>query len=186
MKKSRFKILLAVFGALILFVSAFTIISLAGETYADITLVENSSSYKKSVLKGNEFVIPEPSESDSVGGTVYGWFDKDGNLIRTISTMPYGNTTYPQYSGPHNSGNEATRAVVYSENSPYIFDMRVNTYKDSVNEFKDASYKTSFWDMNYYYNKLYFSRFDEGQRVLHEEGKEVHTETIWLFKIKED
>ena len=108
-------------------------------------------------------------------------FDKDGNLIRTISTMPYGNTTYPQYSGPHNSGNEATRAVVYSENSPYIFDMRVNTYKDSVNEFKDASYKTSFWDMNYYYNKLYFTRFDEGKKVLHAKNSEVHTECIWMF-----
>ncbi len=80
MKRSHFKIILACLVALMLLGSVFTIISFAGGSYAEITLVENSSSYKKSVLKGNEFVIPEPDPDDSVGGIVYGWFDKAGNL----------------------------------------------------------------------------------------------------------
>lgn len=113
-------------------------------------------------------------------------FDLNGNMLGTISTVPYGNTTYNPYEGPHNSGNAATRAIVYSENSPYIFDMRINTFKDSVNEFKNANYKTSFWDMNYYYNKLYFTRFDEGQKILHAKDKEVHTECIWMFRYDTD
>ncbi len=112
--------------------------------------------------------------------------DKDGNLLTTIETVPYGDTTYAPYCGPQNSGNAATRAIVYSENSPYIFDMRINTFKDSVNEFKNAAYKTSFWDMNYYYNKLYFTRFDEGKKVLHAKNSEVHTECIWMFTYNED
>lgn len=111
--------------------------------------------------------------------------DKDGNILQTVSTVPYGDTTYDPYCGPYNGGNEATRAIVYSEDSPYIFDMRVNTFKDSLNEFKDANFKTAFWDMNYYYNKLYFTRFDQDRKVLHEEGKEVHTECIWMFRYDE-
>lgn len=110
-------------------------------------------------------------------------YDKEGSLIKTIETLKVG---AGDYSGPHNQGNEATRAVVYGYTNPeYQFDMRINTFKDTVNEFKDANYKTSFWDMNTSSNKLYFTRFDEGKSVLHNTGKEVHTECIWLFKYVE-
>ncbi len=113
--------------------------------------------------------------------------DKDGALIKTIATRPYGDTSIRDYDGPQNPGNEATRAIVYSTDYPnYQFDMRVNTYKDSLNEFKDANYKTSYWDMNKGANKLYFTRFDEGKKTLHEKGKEVHTECIWLFRYVEE
>ncbi len=111
-------------------------------------------------------------------------YSKDGKILKTIETLKVGAA---DYSGPHNQGNEATRAVVYGYTEPkYQFDMRINTFKDTVNEFKDANYKTSFWDMNTSSNKLYFTRFDEGQSVLHENGKEVHTECLWLFKYNPD
>ena len=80
MKKSHFKILLTVLVAALLLVSVFTIISFAGENYAEVTFVENTFSHKKAVLKGGEIILPEPSESDSVGGVVYGWFDKNGKF----------------------------------------------------------------------------------------------------------
>lgn len=109
--------------------------------------------------------------------------DRNGAVIKTIATRPYGDTSIPNYSGSHNSGNEATRAVVYSPDYPnFEFDIRVNTLEDSMNGFRDAFYKTSYWDMNSGANKLYFSRFDEGQKILHKKGTETHTECIWLFK----
>lgn len=111
-------------------------------------------------------------------------YDINGELIKTIETKKVG---LADYSGPHNSGNKATRALVYGYSEPkYQFDMRINTFKDTVNEFKNAKYRTAFWDMNTNSNKLYFSRFDEGQQVLHKAGKEVHTECIWLFKYNKD
>ncbi len=111
-------------------------------------------------------------------------YDKSGKLLKTIETLKVGAA---DYSGPHNQGNEATRAIVYGFADPrYQFDMRINTFKDTVNEFKNANYKTSFWDMNTSSNKLYFTRFDEDQLILHEAGKEVHTECIWMFKYVED
>jgi len=109
-------------------------------------------------------------------------FDKDGNFIKTIATRPYGDTSIADYAGPANSGNEATRAIIYSKDYPnYQFDIRVNTYKDSLNEFKNASYKTAYWDMDSTTNKLYFTRFDKDKKVLHAKGTEIHTECIWLF-----
>lgn len=117
----------------------------------------------------------------------YGYYcdmiDQNGAVIKTIATRPYGDTSIPNYAGSHNSGNDATRAVVYSPDYPnYQFDIRVNTLEDSLNGFRNAFYKTSYWDMNSGANKLYFSRYDEGQKILHKKGTEVHTECIWLFR----
>lgn len=117
----------------------------------------------------------------------YGYYcdmiDQNGAVIKTIATRPYGDTSIPNYAGSHNSGNEATRAVIYSPDYPnFQFDIRVNTLEDSLNGFRDAFYKTSYWDMNSGANKLYFSRYDEGQKILHKKGTEVHTECIWLFR----
>ncbi len=109
--------------------------------------------------------------------------DTNGDIIQTVATRPYGDTSIADYTGAQNSGNAAVRALVYGTKYPeYRFDIRVNTVKDSLNDFQNASYKTSFWDMNRYNNKLYFSRFDKGKRVLHKKGKELHTECIWLFQ----
>lgn len=80
MKRTHFKILATVLVAIMLLATVFTIISFAGENYAEITFVENSSSYKKAILKGSELELPDPNENDSVGGVIYGWFDKEGNL----------------------------------------------------------------------------------------------------------
>ncbi len=118
---------------------------------------------------------------------IYGCYcdmiDAKGDLIQTIVTRPYGDTGIADYSGAQNSGNAAVRAHIYGKQYPeYRFDIRVNTIKDSLNEFQDANYQTAFWDMNRYNNKLYFSRFDKGKRVLHEKGKEVHTECVWMFR----
>ena len=80
MKKSHFKILLVVLATTLLLASAFTIITFAGDKYSEVTFVENTTSFKQAVLKGEEMTIPEPSKEDSVGGEIYGWFDMEGNL----------------------------------------------------------------------------------------------------------
>ncbi len=111
--------------------------------------------------------------------------DKNGDIIKTITSRPYGDTSIANYAGPHNDGNNATRAVVYSKDYPYYqFDIRVNTYKDSLNEHQNATYKTSYWDMNSTHNKLYFTKYgdSEDMKVLQKAGTEYHTECIWLFR----
>ncbi len=111
--------------------------------------------------------------------------DKNGDIIKTITSRPYGDTSIANYAGPHNDGNNATRAVIYSKDYPnYQFDIRVNTYKDSLNEHKNATYKTSYWDMNSTHNKLYFTKYGDGgsMEVLQKAGTEYHTECIWMFR----
>ena len=110
--------------------------------------------------------------------------DQNGVKIKTITTSEVGKA---DYSGPTNGGNAATRAVVYSKTNPkYQFDMRVTTFKDGLNEFKDANFKTAFWDMNTNHNKLYFTRFDDTKKVLHAKNSTVNTECIWLFRYSAD
>lgn len=79
MKKSHFKTLLVVLAATLLLASTFTIFTFAGDKYSEVTFVENTSSFKQAVLKGEEMTIPEPKE-ESIGGEIYGWFDMEGNL----------------------------------------------------------------------------------------------------------
>ena len=108
--------------------------------------------------------------------------DKNGNVIKTIESRPYGDTSIADYAGPENSGYEAVRVVVYSKDYPnYQFDIRVNTVKDSLNNFENGSYKTAYWDMNRYANKVYFSRYDHSKSVLHEKNTQLHTEAVWMF-----
>ena len=109
--------------------------------------------------------------------------DKNGEKITTVVTSEVGKA---DYSGPMNSGNPATRAIIYGKTNPkYQFDIRVNTFDDSVKNLNNK-FQTAFWDMNTNSNKLYFSRYDTGNKVPHTAGTEVHTETIWLFKYVED
>ncbi len=78
MKKSRFRILMALTVAIVLLVTVFTISSLAESKYAEVTFVQNGSSYKQAVLKGEEITLPTPTAE--LGGNIYGWFDTEGNL----------------------------------------------------------------------------------------------------------
>ena len=109
-------------------------------------------------------------------------YDKDGNFVRTVETAEIGKA---DYSGPMNSGNKATRAILYGKNdSQYQFDIHVNTYEDSL-ESQRNSFLTAFWDMNTNQNKLYFSK-GNNPLVKYEVGKQVHTECVWAFKYDED
>ena len=108
---------------------------------------------------------------------------KDGNLIRTIETLKVGKA---DYSGPMNSGNAATRVRIYGyTDKRYQFDVRVNTYADSLENQKN-SFKTAFWDMNTSSNKLYFSKFDQNVSTKIPAGTEYHTECIWQFVFEKD
>ena len=109
--------------------------------------------------------------------------DKDGNFVRTVVTSEVGKA---DYSGPMNSGNRATRAIIYGKNdSQYQFDVHVNTYEDSL-ESQRNSFLTAFWDMNTTQNKLYFSKCDTNNPVQYPVGKEVHTECVWRFMYDAD
>ncbi len=104
----------------------------------------------------------------------------DGKKLTTIETSRVGKA---DYSGPANSGNAASRVVVYGEGSDrYSFDVRVNTWKDSVNDF-DNDYKTAFWDMNTTSNKIYFSKYFIDKPTDIKKGTEFHTECVWRFCI---
>ncbi len=105
-------------------------------------------------------------------------YDKDGKFVRTVETAEIGKA---DYSGPMNSGNKATRAILYGKNdSQYQFDIHINTYEDSL-ESQRNSFLTAFWDMNTTQNKLYFSKGDNTNLVKYEAGKQVHTECVWQF-----
>ena len=105
-------------------------------------------------------------------------FSKEGELLTTIVTAEVGKS---DYSGPMNSGNKATRALIYGKNnSQYQFDVRVNTYEDSL-ESQRHPFLTAFWDMNTNSNKLYFSKGNNDKLVYYKAGTQVHTEAIWQF-----
>ena len=109
--------------------------------------------------------------------------DKDGNKVKTVETLKVGKA---DYSGPMNSGNAATRALIYGyTDERYSFDVRVNTYADSL-ENQTNKFKTAFWDMNTSSNKLYFSKFDDSKASKIDAGTELHTECIWQFVFTED
>ncbi len=110
-------------------------------------------------------------------------FDKEGNKVSTIETKTVGS---PNYDGPMNSGNAATRAVMYSKTYPqYKFDVQVTTHKDSLENQKN-SFKTAFWDMNTTSNKLYLSKYDTSSSTKVASGSEFHTECIWTFVYEKD
>ena len=110
-------------------------------------------------------------------------YDNDGKLLKTIETLKVGAA---DYSGPSNSGNAASRAVVYGYADPrYQFDVRVTTYEDSLDKC-NGDYKTAFWDMNTTDNKLYFTKFSNSAKKTLKAETEFHTECIWLFKYVED
>lgn len=80
MKKSRFKILMVLTVALVLLITTFTISSLAASKYAEITFVQNGTLTKEAVVVGQEIEIPTPKAE--LGGTIYGWFDGEGNFYQ--------------------------------------------------------------------------------------------------------
>lgn len=109
--------------------------------------------------------------------------DKDGNLLKTIETAEVGKA---DYSGPMNSGNAATRVIIYGKNdSQYQFDVHINTCEDSLESQKN-SFLTAFWDMNTSQNKLYFSKGDGANYSAYPAGSEAHTECVWRFVYDED
>ncbi len=112
-------------------------------------------------------------------------YNNAGELVKAIETSRIGKA---DYSGPHNEGNAATRALVYGFNDPrYQFDIRVTTFEDSCNNHtSDNDYMTSFWDMNTSDNKLYFTKFHQSKKRLITAGTEFHTESIWLFNYVEN
>ncbi|MBQ8896267.1 MAG: discoidin domain-containing protein [Clostridia bacterium] len=110
-------------------------------------------------------------------------YNNDGKLLRTIETLKVGAA---DYSGPSNSNNKASRAVIYGYVDPrYQFDVRVTTFEDSLDQNR-GDYKTAYWDMNTTDNKLYFTKFSNSEKRLLKAGTEFHTECFWLFKFVED
>ncbi len=108
-------------------------------------------------------------------------YNLKGEMINKIVT-PKENSNF---NGNLNGGNTATRALIYGEADPrYQFDVRINTVKDSTNNFV-GDCQTAFWDMNAN-NKLYFARFSNSSKTAFKAGDESHTECIWLFKFVPD
>lgn len=139
--------------------------------------------YVKDVQMGRSYSCMFPlSKKYGLWCTMY---NNAGEVVKNIETSRIGKA---DYSGPHNEGNAATRAVIYGYNDPrYQFDVRVTTFEDSCNSHtSDNDYKTSYWDMNTTDNKLYFTKFNASKKRTITSGTEFHTESIYLFKFVED
>ncbi len=109
-------------------------------------------------------------------------FDAEGKLLSTVYTAEVGKA---DYSGPMNSGNKATRALIYGKtDSRYQFDVHINTPQGSLENQKN-SFLTAFWDMNTTQNKLYFSKGDNTFSQ-YKADSECHTECVWSFKYDEN
>ncbi|MBO5869124.1 MAG: hypothetical protein J6Q89_00090 [Clostridia bacterium] len=109
--------------------------------------------------------------------------DVSGNKVKTITTKKVGS---PNYDGPMNSGNAATRVLIYGDEMPiYKFDVQVTTHTDSLENQKN-SFKTAFWDMNTNSNKLYFSKYDQNNVTKIEVGTKYNTECVWTFIYDKD
>lgn len=109
-------------------------------------------------------------------------YNENGELVNSIQTLKVGAA---DYSGTHNSGNSACRALIYGYVNPsYQIDVRVTTIEDSLDNY-NGDYKAAYWDMNTTDNKLYFTRFSNSVRKNISAGDEYHTECIWLFKYVE-
>ncbi len=79
MKKLRFKILMATIVAVMLLTCVFVINAFAEGSTSRVTFVQNgASTYSKIVAEGDSITLPTPEAR--IGGTVYGWFDRDGNF----------------------------------------------------------------------------------------------------------
>ncbi len=103
----------------------------------------------------------------------------EGKIVKTVHTAEVGKA---DYSGSMNSGNKATRAIIYGKNnSQYQFDVFINTPQASL-EGQKNSFLTAFWDMNTTQNKLYFSKGDNNSYSKYTAGSECHTECVWAFR----
>ena len=79
MKKLRFKILMATIVAVMLLACVFAINAFAEGSTSRVTFVQNgASTYSKIAAEGDSITLPTPEAR--IGGTVYGWFDRDGNF----------------------------------------------------------------------------------------------------------
>lgn len=78
MKKFRFKLMFTVLALLVVLVAVFTITSFGSTKSAVVTFTHGGVSYNKLVEEGDSITLPTPDSK--AGGTVYGWFDKNGNF----------------------------------------------------------------------------------------------------------
>lgn len=81
MKSLRTKLIFTAIALVILLVAVFAISTTAAPSYTTITFVHGDEVYERTFQSGTSFTLPNSSEvSSKVDGTVYGWFDKEGNF----------------------------------------------------------------------------------------------------------
>ncbi len=85
MKKFRFKILFTALALVLMLVAVFAITTFGTSSSTTVTFKQGDVSYNKMVAEGGSITLPTPESK--VGGTVYGWFDKDGNFYNCGETI---------------------------------------------------------------------------------------------------
>lgn len=81
MKNLRTKLIFTAIALVMLLVAVFTISTTAAPSYTTITFVHGDEVYERTISGGSAYTLPSENEVETkVGGTVYGWFDKDGNF----------------------------------------------------------------------------------------------------------
>ena len=79
MKNIRTKLVFTAIAVVMLLFAVFAISTTAAQSYTTITFIHGDEVYARTFQVGGSYTLP--SELDSkVGGTVYGWFDKEGNF----------------------------------------------------------------------------------------------------------
>jgi hypothetical protein len=103
------------------------------------------------------------------------FYNIDGTT-KDIATTKVG-TTGGQYLGQTSAAKCTTWGYEHPE---YTFDIQVYNQKDSCNNFNNSN-KTFYWDMNDNSDKLYFSKFNTGDKVT--AGTKWYTRSTWTFSI---
>ena len=95
MKSLRTKLIFTAIALIMLLVAVFAISTTAAPSYTTVTFVHGDEVYERTFESGSSLTLPNQDEvASKIGGTVYGWFDKEGNFYNFGDTFaPKKNTT---------------------------------------------------------------------------------------------
>lgn len=106
-------------------------------------------------------------------------FTNSGNIY---STPDYGQTLTKDNFKNFLGKEEATSVQIWGDEEPYRIEVSIKD-REMVNNFSNE-FKTFYWDLNEYSNKLYFSIFDLGSPTKISSGTKWKNKAVWKLVIQ--